>query len=72
MQKFLVFSAVGLEIGFLIYAAYWIGGVLDERYHSNGLIFVILAFAMLIAWMIQVIWLARRFQKEDESSPEQQ
>lgn len=68
MQKFLIFMGIGLEIGFLIVAAQQIGAVLDEKYHSNGLIFVGLSFLMLIGWLIQVIWLLRRFDKEEKNN----
>lgn len=68
MQKFLIFMGIGLEIGFLIVAAQQIGTVLDEKYHSNGLIFVGLSFLMLIGWLIQVIWLLRRFDKEEKNN----
>lgn len=67
MQKFLIFMGIGLEIGFLIVVAQKIGQVLDETYHTNGLIFVGLSFLMLIGWLIQVIWLLRRFDKEEKN-----
>lgn len=67
MQKILVFMGLGLEIGLAIVAAYHIGNLLDQKYQSKGLIFVILAFLLLIGWMIQVIWLVRRLQKDEDN-----
>lgn len=67
MQKFLIFAGIGIEIGFLIYAAYMIGNYLDQTYQSNGMIFIGLSLAMLVAWLVQVIWLVNRFQKQEEA-----
>lgn len=66
MQKFLIFAGIGIEIGFLIFAAYWVGGILDEKYQTNGMIFIGLSLAMLVAWLVQVLWLVSRFQKQEE------
>lgn len=68
IQRVFVFAGIGLEIGFLIFAAQLVGEKLDETYHSKGLIFVCLAFLLLIGWLAQVIWLVRRFQKQEESN----
>lgn len=67
MQKFIVFAAMGVEIGGLVYVAFLIGRTLDETYQTKGLIFAGLALIFLAAWLTQVIWLARHFQKQDET-----
>ncbi|HRO66073.1 MAG TPA: hypothetical protein PL182_00760 [Pseudobdellovibrionaceae bacterium] len=72
MQKFIVFAAMGMEMGGLIYVAFLVGRYLDRTYQTKGLIFAALALIFLAAWLIQIIWLARRFQKEaeaEENSP---
>ena len=68
MKKAMVFLALGSEIGFLVMGAYYLGEWLDSRYHSNGLIFVFLAFALLLGWMGQVIWLVRSLEKDEGES----
>lgn len=67
MQKFLIFSAIGMEIGFLIFVASWLGARLDQTYHTDGMIFVALSLVMLVGWLVQVIWLVNRLQKQDET-----
>ncbi len=70
MQKFIVFAAMGMEIGGLVYVAFLVGRYFDETYHTKGLIFAALALIFLAAWLTQIIWLARRLQKETETEEE--
>lgn len=62
MQKFLAFTAIGLELGALMFVALLVGRELDERFQTNGLIFVGLALIFLIAWFTQIIWMLKRLQ----------
>lgn len=66
MQKFIVFAAMGMEMGGLVVVAYVLGRYLDQTYQTKGLIFAALALIFLAGWLTQIIWLARRFQKQDE------
>jgi uncharacterized membrane protein len=68
LGKYLVFASIGFELVGLILGAYYFGTYLDQKYGGNGLYFVILAFAALIGWLIQIILFLRKFQKEDEAS----
>lgn len=65
-----MFMGLGTEIGFLVVGAYFLGDHLDKIYHTNGLIFVGLAFAVLIGWMGQVIWLVKSLEKDAENEGE--
>lgn len=62
MKKALIFMGMGIEIGFLVFGAYFLGEALDKVYATDGLIFVVLAFSVLILWLIQVIWLVRKLE----------
>lgn len=73
IKKYIIFASIGFELVGLILGCYYLGLYLDQKYHSNGLIFVGLSFASLIGWLTRVIWLLRRMQKEEEknSPPDQ-
>lgn len=62
MQKFIVFAALGTEIGALIFVAWYLEHLFGERYQTKGLLFLGLTFIFLIAWFIQIIFLLRRLQ----------
>lgn len=66
MQRLLIFAAMGIEIGALIYGAFLLGRYLDQTYQTKGLIFAALALMLLAGWLTQVIVMARRFQRQDE------
>ena len=65
MGKILIFAGIGTEIGVMILASYELSKVLDQKYQSGGLIFIGLSFACLVGWMIQVIWLIKRLEKQE-------
>ncbi|KYG66719.1 hypothetical protein AZI86_06655 [Bdellovibrio bacteriovorus] len=66
MKRYIIFASIGFELVGLIVGSYYLGQTLDEKYQTNGLIFVGLSFACLIGWLTRVIWMIRRIQKEDE------
>ena len=68
MGKYLVFASIGFELVGLVIGCYYLGQILDEKFQTKGLIFVILTFFAIIAWLVRVIWLLKKFQKEDEAS----
>lgn len=65
MKKYLVFAGMGFELVGMILGAYYLGAYLDKKYNTGGLIFVGLSFLGLIGWLIRVIWLIKRLQKQD-------
>ena len=67
LGKYLIFASAGFELIGLILGAFYLGNYLDDKYQGNGLYFVILAFAALIGWLVQIVFFLRRFQKEDEA-----
>lgn len=71
MGRYLVFTSIGFELVALILGCYYLGQLLDAKYQTDGLIFVISSFAALMAWLVRVIWLIKKFQKEDEKNPQE-
>lgn len=57
---------MGFEIVGLIVGSYFLGQILDEKFKTGGLSFVFLSLACLIGWLIRVIWLVNRLQKQEE------
>ena len=68
MKRYIIFASIGFELVGLIVGCFYIGQILDEKYKTNGMIFVGLSFACLIGWLWRVIWMIRRIQKEDEKA----
>lgn len=68
MSKYIVFASIGFELVGLILGCYFLGNFLDEKYQTKGLIFVGLTILALIGWLVRVIWLLQRFQKQDEEA----
>ena len=66
MKRYIIFAAMGFELVALILGCFFLGEYLDKTYHSKGLIFVGLSFLALIGWMIRIIWLVRRIQKQED------
>ncbi len=66
MKKALIFMGMGLEIGFLIVGAYFLSEILDQKYKTKGVLFVVLSLLLLLGWLIQILWMLKRFQDEEE------
>lgn len=72
LAKYLIFASIGFELIGLILGAFYLGTYLDEKYGGDGLYFVILAFAALIGWLLQIVFFLRRFQKEEEAESQKE
>lgn len=68
MGKYLVFVSIGFELVGLIVGSYYLGQVLDEKYQTKGFIFIGLAVFSLIAWLVRVVWLLKRIEKNEEKA----
>lgn len=66
MKKYLIFISIGFELVGIILAAFYIGEKLDETYHTKGLAFVGLAIMGLISWLIRVVWMLNKIQKNED------
>lgn len=61
---------MGFELVGLILGCFFLGQMLDEKYQTRGLIFVGLTMLALIGWLVRIIWLLRRMQRQDEAAEE--
>lgn len=66
MKKYLLFGSMGFELIGIILGGYYLGELLDQKYNSNGIIFVGLSIIGLIGWLIRIIWLVKKFDKDDD------
>jgi uncharacterized membrane protein len=61
---------MGFELVGLILGCFFLGQMLDEKYQTRGLIFVGLTMLALVGWLVRIIWLLRRMQRQDEAAEE--
>ena len=67
MKRYIIFAAMGFELVALVLGCFFLGEFLDKTYQTKGLIFVGLSFLAIMGWLFRIIWLIRKFQKEDEN-----
>ncbi|WP_374027771.1 AtpZ/AtpI family protein [Bdellovibrio bacteriovorus] len=70
MKKYIIFASIGFELVGLILGCFYLGQYLDQKYQTKGLIFAVLSLASLVGWLVRVIWLLNRIQKQDEKESE--
>jgi len=68
MNKYLIFTSIGFELVGIMVASIYLGQTLDEHFQTKGVALIVLMFAGLASWFTHLIFLLRRFQKEDESN----
>lgn len=66
MKKYIIFASIGFELMGLIVGSYFLGEALDQKYKTGGMAFVGLSLACLVGWLIRVIWMLQRMQKNEE------
>ena len=64
MRNFLVFSGIGLELAGMMFVAVVVGGYMDKKFGTNGLIFLAMAMLFLIGWFFHIVYLLRRINSE--------
>jgi len=67
-SKYLVFAGMGFELVGLILGSAYLGHLMDETYHLQGLGVVGLSVIGLGGWLTHVILLSKKLEKEDERS----
>ncbi len=70
MKRYIIFASMGFELVGLILGCFFLGQMLDEKYQTRGLIFVGLTMLALVGWLVRIIWLLRRMQRQDEAAEE--
>ncbi|MNK88169.1 hypothetical protein D3C87_1081230 [compost metagenome] len=68
MNRYIIFASIGFELVGLIVGCFYLGEFLDAKYNTGGMAFVGLSVACLIGWLVRVIWLLQRVQKQDEEA----
>lgn len=71
MNRYIIFASIGFELVGLIVGCFYLGEFLDAKYNTGGMAFVGLSVASLIGWLVRVIWLLQRVQKQDEEAEKQ-
>lgn len=71
MNRYIIFASIGFELVGLIVGCFYLGEFLDAKYNTGGMAFVGLSVACLIGWLVRVIWLLQRVQKQDEEAEKQ-
>ena len=71
MNRYIIFASIGFELVGLIIGCFYLGEFLDAKYNTGGMAFVGLSVACLIGWLVRVIWLLQRMQKQDEEAEKQ-
>ena len=61
----LLFLGLGFELFAMAMASIWVGGIIDAEMGWSGHGFLLIMGSCFIAWLVHIIVLVRRFQKED-------
>lgn len=67
--KAIVFAGMGFELVGLILAGLYLGQFLDKQYNLNGLATAGLSILVLIGWMVQLVFMLRKFLAEEKANP---
>lgn len=70
MKKYLIFASIGFELVGIVIASIYLGQIIDKTYQTRGLALIALMFIGLASWLIHVLLLLRRFQKNDAEDNE--
>lgn len=65
-NKYIVFSAIGIELVGLIVASIYLGQILDEKINTKGLFLVALPMLCLAGWIFQIVVLAKKLEKQKD------
>lgn len=70
MKKYLIFASIGFELVGIMVASIYLGQTIDKTYQTKGLALIALMFIGLASWLTHVIFLLRRFQKDEPEDKE--
>lgn len=57
---------MGFEIVGLIVGSFFLGNAIDKKYQTGGMAFVGLSLFCLVGWLVRVIWLLQKIQKQED------
>lgn len=65
-NKYLIFAAMGTELVGIIVGCLFLAQKLEEVYHLKGLALVVLPMLGLAGWIVQIVILSKKMEKQDE------
>ena len=69
MHKYLIFASIGFELVGIMLAAIYLGQIIDDHYKTRGVALIFLMFTGLASWLIHLVFLIRRVQKNEPDEP---
>ena len=66
-SKYLVFAGMGMELVALIGGAAYVGSLIDQTWGWGGGGVALMSVLGLTGWMIHIIQLVKKLEKDDES-----
>jgi len=70
MKKYIIFAGIGFELVGIMMAAIYLGQIIDQSYQTKGLALVALMFIGLASWLIHVIVLLKKIEKQNPDDKE--
>jgi hypothetical protein len=68
MKNYMIFVGMGLEITALIVGSVYLGAIFDKNWGTNGYFVAGLIVISLIGWVVRILLLLVKLQKQEESS----
>ena len=65
-NKYIVFTAIGFELVGIIIACLLIGKSIDDKFHLNGIVMILLSMLGLAGWLVHVVMLTKKIEKQDQ------
>lgn len=70
MKKYIVFVGIGFELVGIMMACIYLGQLIDKTYQTKGLALAGFMFIGLASWLIHVVMLLRRLEKQNPEDKE--
>ena len=67
-NKYVIFIGMGFELVGLILGSVYLGHMVDVNYPTQGLGVVSLSLLALAGWLVHVVALSRKLEKNEDSS----
>ncbi|MCB9027162.1 MAG: hypothetical protein H6625_12640 [Bdellovibrionaceae bacterium] len=64
-NKSIVFAGMGFELAGLIIGGLFFGQHLDKSYNLKGLATAGITFAVLLSWLVHLVFLLKKYQEPD-------
>ena len=64
-NRYLIFSAMGIELVGLMVGALYLGQSLDARFQTKGLAMIALSILCLAGWLFQIVVMAKKVDRSE-------